>query len=299
MVDVCIATYKRPQLLLKLLTSIVISSVNMKLVHTIIVVDNDPSGSGQYAVDEISKKFPFIKLLYFSQPVKNIALTRNMAVHESHADFVAFVDDDEVVSECWLENLISALRNHSADVVFGPVEFSMPASAPSWIGKGKWFKSKRVFKTGTVLQHGATSNVLVRRSALLSLDEVFLDRFGLTGGEDTELFYRMYLTGFKLIFCNDAVVTEEVTETRLTWQWLVKRSFRSGQTYARIFDSRQTLTAYVFTKCKRLLLTLWFLVLLVPSGILGKSVLVDVACRLSSNLGRILYKDLFLYNEYK
>ena len=41
------------------------------------------------------------------------------------------------------------------------------------------------------------------------------------------------------------------------------------------------------------------LVLLVPSGILGKSVLVDVVCRLSSNLGRILYKRFILYNEYK
>src|SRR5262249_22646348 len=72
-VDVCIATFRRPEWLALLLDDLAQQRLEGEVALRLIVVDNDAAGSAQ-AVAQAYRGVP--PLLYLSQPKKNIALTR-------------------------------------------------------------------------------------------------------------------------------------------------------------------------------------------------------------------------------
>src|SRR5262245_38929655 len=119
MCSVCVATYKRPTLLDKLLKSLVDQVLLDDVTIEVIVVDNDPEGGGE----PIIRKFhntERVSFRYFRQPIKNISLTRNVAVANSAGAYILFIDDDEVACPDWIARLLMAAREYNADGVFGP-----------------------------------------------------------------------------------------------------------------------------------------------------------------------------------
>lgn len=230
-IDVCIATYRRPQLLDKLLHSLHAQELPPDTEVRWIVVDNDPEQSGQATVQAaLDRGWP---VQYHSQPRKNISLTRNVALGAARAPWIAFLDDDEEASPRWLAHLLEAAQRYQADVVFGPVQGVLPAEAPSWAESCGAFR-REPRPTGTAVPFGGAGNVLIRAACLPEPGLRFDLRFGLTGGEDTDLFSRMQRAGARLIWCDEALATEPVAPERLTVNWVLRREFRTGQSYADI-----------------------------------------------------------------
>src|SRR4051794_33953703 len=95
--SVCIATYKRPQLLDQLLTSLEQQIIHDNLMLQVIVVDNDCTRSAAPVVAQHNDQ-KHITFRYLVQPVKNISLTRNLAVANSEGIYLLFIDDDEVAA---------------------------------------------------------------------------------------------------------------------------------------------------------------------------------------------------------
>ncbi|MBN1797656.1 MAG: glycosyltransferase family 2 protein, partial [Spirochaetales bacterium] len=120
-ISVCIATYKRPQFLKKLLHSLDKQKTEGCFSYSIVVVDNDPACSVAAVVAGFKKKSS-VKVEYYMQPVKNISLTRNMCVSKSDGDYIAFIDDDEYACGEWLYELYNTMKEYKADVVHGYVE---------------------------------------------------------------------------------------------------------------------------------------------------------------------------------
>ena len=63
-------------------------------------------------------------------------------------------------------------------------------------------------------------------------NEMFNLSLGKSGGEDTDYLSRAFKKGAKLDFAENAIVHEPVPSERATLNWLIKRKFRVGQTYA-------------------------------------------------------------------
>jgi succinoglycan biosynthesis protein ExoM len=232
-IDVCIATFKRPLMLSALFSSLMqqeLDGIAMRL----IVIDNDREESARGAVEQFRQKND-VEIIYDVEPQQNIALARNRALSHLSADYFVFVDDDESVSKQWLTSLLSCMKSHNADFVFGPVFSALPKNAPDWAAA--CFK-KKPQQTGTLLEFGGAGNVMGKRSAIDRPVVRFNPAFGLTGGEDTDLFYRLFLSGRRLVWCNEAWATELVPDARLTLQWIRRRGYRGGQTYRRIFVTR-------------------------------------------------------------
>ena len=89
----CIATYKRSQLLKKLLDGILNQNVTDNIRLQVIVVDNDVEKSAEHIIKEYENRENII-FEYFVQPEKNTSLTRNVAVENSIGDYLLFIDDD-------------------------------------------------------------------------------------------------------------------------------------------------------------------------------------------------------------
>jgi succinoglycan biosynthesis protein ExoM len=80
-------------------------------------------------------------------------------------------------------------------------------------------------------------NLILRASAVKGMDVIFDPAYGLTGGEDGDLLSRMSLRGARIVWCDEAVVHEPIEKSRLTLTWLLRRSMRGGQDFARHFLS--------------------------------------------------------------
>ncbi|NMM28218.1 MAG: glycosyltransferase family 2 protein [Glaciimonas sp.] len=231
-IDVCIATFKRPLALRELLESLrsqSLSGISMRL----IVVDNDRHQSACAVVDDF-RTDSGLEIVYDVEPQQNISLTRNRALGHLRADYFAFVDDDETVCEGWLQRLLDGLHHYQADIVFGPVISILPEDAPAWAQAN--FKRAR-HRSGAKMETGGAGNVLMKRTVLAAMQH-FNPSFGLTGGEDTDFFYRMHLAGRRLVWCDDAWASEPVAPERLTLAWLRRREFRGGQNFMKIFVRR-------------------------------------------------------------
>lgn len=103
-IDVCIATYKRPQLLKKLLLSLVGQETGGEFSFSIIVTDNDAQRSAEPVVRELNASGQ--KIIYAVEPEQNISLARNKSLSFATGDYIATIDDDEYADPRWLLNCI-------------------------------------------------------------------------------------------------------------------------------------------------------------------------------------------------
>jgi succinoglycan biosynthesis protein ExoM len=240
-VDICIATFRRPAMLAVLLDALALQE-RRGVAPRIIVIDNDLAGTARPAVEEFAAAGA-LPVLYQIEPLQNIALARNRALRLSDADAIVFIDDDETPCRGWLAALLDCAERTGADVVFGPVDSILPADAPEW-AHAVFRKPSRA--TGEAMPYGGAGNVLLRRSVLAPLQQQkqapqwFDPSFGLTGGEDTDWFYRLHLAGKRLVWCNEAAASEPVPQARLQLDWARRRAFRGGQTYYRVVVRRYT-----------------------------------------------------------
>lgn len=195
----------------------------------ILVVDNDPTGSAREIVlaEKASSQWP---LHYVIEERRGISFGRNRCIEESlHRGFdvLAFIDDDEVPSDDWLSELLDAMVRYNADAVAGPVLPRFECPPPRWIVQGKFFESPR-YPTGTLCKSAGTGNVAVRLKSILASGIRFDERLALSGGEDSLFFRSLTEAGCSLIWVNEAIVFEHVSEERMTVQWLLQRAFRVG-----------------------------------------------------------------------
>jgi succinoglycan biosynthesis protein ExoM len=231
-VDVCIATYRRPQLLGKLLESLAKQETDGRFSWTINICDNDASGSGREIVDRFGSRG--FTCRYVIEPEKNISLARNRSIALGTGEFIATVDDDEVADPRWLHACFDALNRFGADVVHGRVLRLFPPGCELVARSGALDQPcpEQGARAGYVYQ---TANSMFRRDLFRRLAPGFDPAYGISGSGDTEFFLRARAAGAVMIFTPDALTTEYVHRERATALWLLKRGFREGINSARIW----------------------------------------------------------------
>ena len=293
-VSVCIATYRRPELLECLLTGLRHQQVGSEITFDIVVVDNDLVKSASSIVENAQRDG--LSVSYFSQPVKSIAITRNVALDNAHGDVVGFLDDDEQVAPDWLTSMIGCMEDQRADCVFGPVDGIVPDDAPAWIRHGRFF-DRPTMASGTVVPYGGTGNVLMRAECIAG-GHRFDSRFGRTGGEDTDFFYRLHCGGAKLVWCNEARAVEHVPKERLKLRWLLRRAFRGGQTYADIVARPADVLHRGFWLIERLGYAVLATILVMAFAPFNRAHAAKWMLKVASNLGQLTTVASYRFEEY-
>ncbi len=229
--SVCIASYKRPAQLSVLLDDL---ARQQRRPQEVVVVDNDPAETARAVVDSAREAGAPFPIRYAIQPIKNISLTRNRSVELAEGEWLAFIDDDERAPGAWLEQLEDAAARFDACGVLGPVLPVLPAGAPAWLRRGRFYDWPRL-KTGAVvpIKHLRLGNALLNAEALRMQEPIFDPAYGLTGGEDGDLLARLVQAGVRIVWCDEAVVKEPVDSSRLNLRWLLLRALRGGQDFAR------------------------------------------------------------------
>ena len=232
-VDICVCTYRRASLEATL-ESIAHQSAPPKVSYRVIVSDNDETPSAKSLVEAAAQRLG-LSISYVHAPAQNISIARNACLDAVRAPLLAFLDDDEIASPGWLAGLLAAKNRTDADVVFGPVDAVYEADAPAWMRRTSIHSIRPVWVGGDKIVTGYTCNVLISHAAVGALR--FDPQLGRSGGEDTWFFHQMTTNGAQFDFAPSALATEAVPPARARFDWLAKRSFRTGQTHARILRS--------------------------------------------------------------
>ena len=235
-VDILMCTFRRPEVTqaLEALKNLV-SPDGIEL--TIIVADNDTTDSARNAVSSVATTSP-IPITYIHAPEKNISVARNACLDATNADWIVFIDDDEIAPDDWIVSLWTRAIQTSADTIFGPVKAIYPDDAPNWVVQLDLHSSLVSPKRGG-LKTGHTGNMMLRWKGQAWSDQRFDVARGLSGGEDTEFFFRLGRLGATFEFAEKAVVVEGVPPSRMSMAWLKRRRFRMGQSFVSSATNRR------------------------------------------------------------
>jgi succinoglycan biosynthesis protein ExoM len=229
-ITVCICTFKRPEMLRRLLAKLCVLQTDNLFSYSIVIVDNDASRSAKEIVDDARKRSA-AELIYTVEPNQNIALARNKAVERAEGELIGFIDDDELPQSNWILRLLGALHAYKADGVLGPVKPSFESPPPRWkIRAGLFDRPNSLdYKSGLILKwdQTGTGNVLISRHVFDDLDGPFRAQFG-SGGEDQDFFRRAMQRGHVFVWCAEAIVRETVPVERTRICFQLKRALLRG-----------------------------------------------------------------------
>lgn len=224
-IAVCICTYRRPDLLKRLLLELDRQDVGKGLfTYSAVIADNDGEGSARATIETLTLSFP---VKYCIEERRGIAFARNRVIENAEGDFLAFIDDDEFPVPNWLRTLLNVCEQYNCDGVFGPVLRHFDVTPPSWMQKSNFY-DRRVNPTGMQVEwtEARTGNVLLKREVIDGDATPFRPEFRV--GEDQDFFRRKMESGFRFVWAADAVAYEVVPPTRWDRKYLIQKALLRG-----------------------------------------------------------------------
>lgn len=118
---IAIVTRKRPLSLKRCLKSI---STQTHLPSAVLIIDNDYHRSAKKIFNKFKDKLP---LYYFLEPIKSIPRARNLALKKCPTPYLAFIDDDCILSTNWVKTALASVKNNSnLAFIIGKTRLSNP-----------------------------------------------------------------------------------------------------------------------------------------------------------------------------
>jgi glucosyl-dolichyl phosphate glucuronosyltransferase len=239
-----LCTYNRCQSLAKALDSLAASILPKTIEWEVLVVDNNSSDQTRVVVEDFSRQYPRrFRYLFESRQGKSYAL--NAGIREAWGDVLAFVDDDVVVEQTWLENLTSVLSDGQWAGSGGRI-LPMPGFVPPpWLALAGPYNL-----AGALCAYCDPGDVPGELKdppygANMAFRKEMFDRYGSfrtdlgpfpnskIGFEDTEFARRLMAGGERLRYVPSAVVYHEVHEGRARKESLLAWWFGFGRGFVR------------------------------------------------------------------
>lgn len=212
----------------------------------ILVVDNNSSDDTAVVLERLVQE-PGAPLRYVHEPEQGIPYARNRAIEEClarGADYMLFMDDDELPAPGLLAAAVDALEREEAECAGGRVEVVFaPGARPAWL-------SDELLGFLAEIDHGReafwikdrstplwTANIAYRmeifhRDPSLRFDHRYNRRGqAIGGGEDGILFRGMLERGLRIRYRPDMVVRHYVDDWRLKRGYFLRLHFIAGRKY--------------------------------------------------------------------
>ncbi len=237
-VGVYICTYRRNEPLARMLDSLEVAARRAEpdIEVGVVVIDDNPDGGASVVVDGSTRDFP-LGLHYRHVGSGNIAEARNAGLEEAMevGDWVAMVDDDQIVVPEWLEQMVAIQQQTGGDAVTAPVYPRFPEDAPPFLARQRFAElwGTELKEDGAPVTDLQTANSMIRTSFLKDNPKVrFSTDLGQVGGEDM-VFYRGALdAGLKAHYSLNAINWELESADRATYRYQLRRCLWHGNTEA-------------------------------------------------------------------
>jgi succinoglycan biosynthesis protein ExoM len=247
----CVCTKGRPEMLRRCLESLLIQQTPEGCRLHLIVIDNNAQPDYSAPHDVFKRVKSDIWSAFFHEPSPGISKARNTAIQNAlilNADWIAFIDDDEVAEPDWLVKFMEAINLHGSsfvtkmackhcgqnhtfpsrpvDAAHGVIRYEFPADSSKWRRRDPWGSWGSV--DGKELNCAGTGNVIFRASIVRENGLKFDERLSFSGGEDTDFFRKFHAYGGRIILAKEAIVSETVPWERITLRGHARKSYRNG-----------------------------------------------------------------------
>lgn len=227
---VVVPTFRRPAMLADTLASL---AGQRATGFAVVVVENDAAAREGLAVARQWFAGGALSGIAVLEPAQGNVHAINAGFAEALATFPAaehilMIDDDEIASPGWLEEMVAAAEREDVDLVGGPVVPRFRDEAPPALARHPVFWPSHD-RTGPVPMIYGTGNCLMRRRVFDRLGHRPLDpRFNFLGGGDMDFFTRCRRAGLRSFWAQEALITETVPADRARVSWVLRRGMRIG-----------------------------------------------------------------------
>lgn len=224
-VAICVCTCQRPRLLEQCLISLMAQQVDASLDIRIIVASNGTTlaTETEEVVRSLSPASPF-PITLTRDPSSGIARARNSAMMHAisqGAQWIAFIDDDEIADPGWIANLMAPAYRRFP-VLMGANIYQYPTPAPFWAVDKSSETAGR--DEGRPCKTASSGNVRFS-SRLVTAGLRFDETLNRAGGEDNDFFSRAHEMGFQITRTYKAITREMVHMERLTYAYQIYRAY--------------------------------------------------------------------------
>ena len=233
-VSVAVCTYNRAESLRDTLESLVAQQTN-GFTYEIIVVDNNSHDHTKTVAQQFNGK-----VKYVFEPRQGVSYARNKGIQEAKGQVIAFTDDDVIVDPNWIASLYKCFKETKALAVAGKIERLWNCKRPGWLSdeimaplivqdlgsaRKKWDQKNH---------HMVAANMAFHRSAFekygLFREELGRRGNSLIGGEDREIFKRLFEDGASIFYEPRAIVAHKVERERLSKEYMRRWFWEVGKT---------------------------------------------------------------------
>ncbi|MEX0970894.1 MAG: glycosyltransferase family 2 protein [Paracoccaceae bacterium] len=224
---IAICTRERPQMLAELLHSCTNLAPVEGLDLRFIIVESGPDTPSLAVIESLSEQ---LAITYAHEPRIGVVRARNCAIEQflqGSGDWLAFIDDDEVIDPNWAVAMYAAIVAMPAYNIFaGRAIMKEPDTAPRIFKALEAVKKRR--NEPADLKAVTTQNIVFRRSVFADDGRAmrFDLRFNTIGGSDFFLSYQLTDSGEKIRFVPDAITREDILPERAAF------GFRMGKQIA-------------------------------------------------------------------
>jgi glycosyltransferase involved in cell wall biosynthesis len=242
-ISLAICTYNNCDLLEKTLESIEKQKVSSEIIWSVLVIDNNSDDGTKELINAYILSNKIQKLNYFFEHNQGLAFARRRAISESQAQWIAFIDDDCILSQDWVEKAVSFCKRHpQAGGIGGHVELlwerepeSINLACKESLSYQYWGDSSvRLPSSGFIYLVGA--GLIIQREAINDsgwLDSMKLtDRKGkkLSSGGDTEMVLLIRNAGYEIWYTPSLKLQHFIPEKRMSLSYLCELHRAFGRT---------------------------------------------------------------------
>lgn len=228
---VTVPTFKRPDWLLRTLDSLKAQETGRKF--AVIVIENEAEErAGAEAAAPLIEAGDVPGMVIVAHERGNCSAYNagwmSAFVHFPNFSHIIVIDDDEIATPRWIENITNAADSLEADIVGGPqIQVFEDPAHEKWATHPVFLPPYAV--SGPVEALYSSGNLLISRKVLEALGTPFLEtKFNFIGGGDSDFLSRARQAGFQLAWCSEAEVHETVPARRVEASWIRARGLRNG-----------------------------------------------------------------------
>ena len=235
---VAFCTYNRAERLYDLVETL--RAQDCPIAFEILAVNNNSKDNTLHVLEQLAGE-PGANLRYVTETQQGIVPARNRAIEECiNADYMLFLDDDELPQSGWVAAAYCALTEHDADCVGGRVTVNFsPRQRPRWLGDellgflAEVNYGNNAFPITSTDSPVWTANVgyrmaIFRNDPNLRFDVRYNRRGNIGGGEDAMMFQCMLQQGMRMYYVPGMVVEHFVEEWRLRRSYFLKLHYSAG-----------------------------------------------------------------------
>lgn len=236
-VSVVLPTFRRPDALARLLTTLVGQALPGQT-WELVIVDNDPAASARDLVAATTAPAG-TTVRYVNETTPGSASARNRGIAEALGEVVVLVDDDVVVEDRWLTELVGPILTGEADATAGRVILERPDHVPRWFDYDRLGPYLTHYDLGDAVRWLGPTDQIVSASAAFRTDLLrdvggFDLELGPSGGghlvcDDIRVHRKVVAAGGRVRYVPTSLAVHELPPARLTRRFLLSRCFQQGR----------------------------------------------------------------------